>query len=317
MGKSIEEEIKTVAQRLLDEKKVDLVLGYEEGTLPLRTSPCFIRDSSQTHRLVWNSRCANNLAVYLPKIEEKVAIVAKGCDGRSIVGLIKEKQVTREQVVIIGVSCSGILDQKKIETQLSGREPLELWEENESITMRGDNFEEKLKRERLLYDSCLVCTCKQPLLHDFLFGRIRVQRPLDEYGEVSIWEKKDDNEKWTSLEKEISKCIRCYACRNACPSCYCQECFVDQTMPLWFGKGHHLSDVMIFHIVRHFHGAGRCVDCGACDRACPTGVNLRVLRKGVEKYIKDNYAYEAGMDLDMLPPLATFKQEDPQDFILQ
>ncbi|NIO18560.1 4Fe-4S ferredoxin, partial [bacterium] len=58
-------------------------------------------------------------------MKEKVGIVAKGCDIRSIVGLIKEKQTKREDVFIIGVPCPGIIDRKRIENILNDRELLE------------------------------------------------------------------------------------------------------------------------------------------------------------------------------------------------
>ena len=92
-------------------------------------------------------------------------------------------------------------------------------------------------------------------------------------------------------------------------------CFVDQTMPAWFGKTNDLSDTMIYHIVRAFHMVGRCVDCGACSRACPMDINLRELMKKIEKIMKERYGYEAGVSLEEVPPLGEFKMEDPQEFI--
>ena len=75
----------------MTDKKVDVIIGYERGTLPLRTRPAFIREPEETKKLVWNLGCDNTLSSYLKTVKGKVGIVAKGCDARSIVGLISEK----------------------------------------------------------------------------------------------------------------------------------------------------------------------------------------------------------------------------------
>ena len=86
-------------------------------------------------------------------------------------------------------------------------------------------------------------------------------------------------------------------------------------MPTWLGKTDNISDTMVYHIVRVFHAAGRCVDCGACSRACPVGIDLREQTQKMVELVKELYGFEAGLNLEDLPPLATFKQDDPQDFI--
>jgi len=63
--------------------------------------------------------CENTLAAYLPKRKEKAAIVAKGCDSRAVVELIKEKQVPRDQVIVIGVPCRGMIDRAQVEASVT------------------------------------------------------------------------------------------------------------------------------------------------------------------------------------------------------
>lgn len=310
-----EKQLREVAEKLLIDKKVDLIIGYEKGTLPLRTRPTFIREPEETKRLVWNSRCENNLSFYLKTVKEKVGIVAKGCDSRSIVGLIKESQVKREDIFIIGVPCPGIIDKKKIEDILDGRELLEGVESDSQILLKAEGFEETLDQDKLLHASCRSCKHRNPVLSDTLMGKEISQPQTDEYSDVEEFASKQDNERWAYFNDETSRCIRCYACRNVCPACYCPQCFVDQSLPTWFDRTPHLSDTLIFHIIRTLHTAGRCVDCGACSRVCPMNVELRMLNKKTEKDVKELYGYEAGTDLEELPPMATFKIDDPQEFI--
>ncbi len=312
---NLEKSIREVAKKLLNEKKVDLIIGYEQGTLPLRTTPCFVNKAEDVQKLVWNPNCDANLSKYLVGRKEKVGVVAKGCDARAIAVCIVEKQIPRENVIIIGVPCLGVIDRKKVEAKLDGKEALEAIAEGEQIRVKGEGFESVLPKKDFLCDSCLTCRHRNPPVYDVFVGEKVPETAIDEFAEVSDLESKSAEERWAHFKEELSKCIRCYACRNVCPLCYCKMCFVDQTMPAWFGKTNDLSDTMIYHIVRVLHVAGRCVDCGACSRACPMDINLRELVKKTEKIMKERYNYEAGLNLEEVPPLGEFKMDDSQEFI--
>jgi ferredoxin len=316
----LEKMLRETARQLLSENQVEVIVGYERGTLPMRTTPCFIRDPDRVDRLVWNLNCENNLAEYVHHANGKVGIVAKGCDARAIVAAIVERQVPRENVVIIGMPCQGLVDRQAIEAQLKGQEILEARVNGGEIVLRGADFEETLHLPEVLCDDCLLCRHKNPPVYDVLIGE-----PIEDaemLGEDTVRRPSvEDLESWTADERwayfagEFSRCIRCYACREACPACYCPECFVDQSQPRWFGGGDDLSDVIAFHLVRLYHIAGRCLECGACVRACPMDIDLRVLGRKLEKDVRERYEYEAGIDLDSTPPLSTFRTDDPQEFI--
>jgi len=309
-------EIRGVARKLFEEDKVDLIIGFEEGSLPLRATPCFIRSGKETGRLVWNSSCENNLAVYLPKKQERVGIISKGCDSRSIVGLLQERQIKRENLVIIGVPCQGMIDRKKIEEKLQGKEIKEAYEKQKAIILRGSGFEKEARKSDCLQDSCITCTHRNPVLYDILIGEpVEEQKEADEFEAIRAFEARSSDERWDYFTQQTKKCIRCYACRNACPLCYCKECCVDSSQPQWFGKSIEITDIQVFHIMRSFHTAGRCVDCGACMRACPMEVDLQFLNKKIEKDVRELFFFEAGIDSEEPPPFATFKPDDPEDFI--
>ena len=312
-----EEKIRELAGRLLRDGEVDLIIGHERGTVPLRSTPCFVRDPEDLDRLIWDPTCDINLAKYLHDREERIGILAKGCDARSIAVCASEGQVEMDKVVIIGLPCPGIISRKKIKAEMAGREILDATVTDEKITVKGEGFEKEFPTKTFLDDSCLSCRHRNPPVYDVLIGD-----PLpevadgDEYAEVDELESKSAEERWDHFVDEISVCIRCYSCRNVCPMCYCKECFVDETMPAWFGKTNEITDTMIYHLVRAIHLTGRCVDCGACSRACPMDINLRALTKKAEKIARERFNFEAGLSPEETPVLGAFKQEDSEEFII-
>ena len=310
------EGIREAVRTLLRKKEVELVIGFEKGTMPLHSTPCFIRKEGEVDRLIWNSFCDNNISKYLVKREERIGIVAKGCDSRTVVELIKEKQISREQVVIIGVPCHGLIDRRRIEAKIGGKKILKAEEEDNGIIVKGAGRTDVFAKNECLHPSCQACTHRNPVISDILIGEEVEENASDSYSDVAELEAESPEERWKYFSHEVDKCIRCYACRNACPLCYCEECFVDCTRPKWIGKTTDISDTMIFHIMRAFHMAGRCVDCGACERACPMGIDFRKLTRKLVHDVKELYGYESGTSLDEVAPLTTFKPDDPEEFIL-
>ncbi|MGC8720009.1 MAG: 4Fe-4S dicluster domain-containing protein [Thermodesulforhabdaceae bacterium] len=311
------EKIREIAGRLLQDKVVDGVIGFRKGTIPMINNPVFIKHTEQVSQLYWDSWCGVNLANYLPKRQDKVAIVAKGCDARSIVVLLAENQISREQLYIIGVPCKGMLDRKKVWDALKDRAQYltDVREENGKIIVAGKNFSVEFDRNQYLQDNCAICIHRNPVIYDELVGEMVVEQQVDRYEDIRAIEAMTSEQRWEYFRKLIEPCIRCYACRNACPFCYCPQCFVDESKPQWVGKTIDPTDTFTFHFLRAFHLAGRCTDCGSCERACPVGIKVRMFTKKLEKDVKELYGYEAGMQLGERPPLDTYRPDDPQDFI--
>ena len=314
LDKSVQE---TVAG-WLSAGEIDLFIGYEAGPLPLRATPLFVRRPEDVSRLIWDATCENNLVAFLPRYrDKKVGIMVKGCDSRAIIGLMQEKQVLRENLRIVGVSCPGIVDPKKVAARLDV--PIE---DLEDVFLDGEEIlvgEARIPLGETLYDMCRACTQHNPIVYDVRMGvEIADETPEDPFAHVHEMEKLSTDERWARFAGEMQRCNLCYACRNACPLCYCNVCFVDRTTPRWFNQTAEPADVQFYQIMRTFHLAGRCVGCGACTRACPQGIDLRLFLDKLRLDVRDLYGYEAGVDPEVLkaPPLTTYREEDYNDFVM-
>ena len=313
---SLKEKMMHTALLLLTQKRVDVVLGFQRGTVPMMTQPILISQPERADQLHWDSFCSINLANYLPHRKDRIAIFAKGCDSRNIVLQIQENQINREQLYVIGVPCRGMLDRRKVRAALNDRQLLGVRETSEHLHLLGEGFMDTLERSGYLQDNCAICIHRNAVIYDDLLAEpVIEQEGLDRYEDVKAIEAMTAKERWSYFEKLLAPCIRCYACRNACPMCYCPTCFVDESMPQWLGKSIDPTDTKTFHFLRAYHLAGRCTDCGNCERACPMSIKVRQLTKKLEKDIIEFYDYEAGLSPDQRPPLDTYRPDDPQEFI--
>lgn len=314
MDKKTTDKIREIAKRLLGEGKVDVVIGYKESTAPLKCAPFFAHTEEECDKLVWDYNGRINLANFLPRRKDKVAVVAKGCDARNIVNHIVENQISRDQVYIIGVPCQGMIEPDLV-VEKEPREIREVIQGDGRLVLKGKDFETTVDCKDVLRQNCSVCVHKNPPVYDELAGEEVPEQEVDRYVDIKELLAKSDSERYKYYQDLISTCIRCYACRDACPLCYCQVCFVDETMPQWVGKSTDPADTMTYHILRAFHCAGRCTDCGACESACPMGIKVRQFTRILEKDVNEQYGYEAGMALDKQPPLAVYRPDDPEEFI--
>lgn len=270
------------ARELVSGGKVHVVIGYGAGTAPGKTAPVFVRQAEDVERLVWNPACHHNLAVYLTRREVRglgrPAIVAMGCTVRATVVLIQEGQIQREDVEIIGMSCEGM----------------------------GDP----------LFQKCRACDVRTPREVDHLIGdEIGPAEGAVEDPVMARLEASSPEERWSFWTETLSRCIRCYACRAACPVCYCERCIVEKNQPQWLTTSPEPRGNLSWNITRAMHLAGRCVECEACERSCPVDIPLMLLNRQVSRVVEDCFDHRAGYDREAKPAMVVFAAADKAEFI--
>lgn len=304
----IQDKIQEEARKALESGDVAVVIGWGAGSVPFKTTPVFISKPDDADRLVWNPACVNNLAVYLPKLakDRKVGIVAKPCDIRSMVSLIQERQVKRENLFIIGLGCGGAVDAANLDDQdFSLRDITALDWDGGKLKVTTTSGEHTLECSDCLRDMCLVCTKREPAISDVKLGEAV---PLAEPRACEVPDLPAERQKYWS--EQFSKCIRCYACRQVCPGCYCEQCFADRIEPKWTAKKATPEEAWMFHATRLMHLAGRCIGCGECERVCPVDIPVAELAREMAGIIKQKYGFEAGDPEETAPVLGQFRDDD-------
>lgn len=309
----MQEQLIKRAKELLADGTVQKVVGWQKGLFDEDVTPAVFASAEELDKgFVFNKYCAANLSKYLVKItreieikksttrmnntmakqrdpnaqdapipQERVLVFLKPNDTYSFTELLKENRITRDDVYAIGVPCQD--------------------------TLEGDSV-------------CANCANKKSVSCDELIGVDAEAAPVESgrMDQVAKLEAMTADERYEFWQNEFSRCIRCNACRNVCPACTCEKCVFDNNALYTSQKVAETSfEESLFHIIRAWHVAGRCTDCGECSRVCPQGIPLHLLNRKFIKDINEIYGeYQAGSDLETRPPMLTFKEEDPETSII-
>lgn len=306
--------VRAKARQLLESGAVQLVIGHARGTTPYRSRPHFASSVEQTGALIHDITCSTNLAVYVNKPATKVAVIAKGCDARSLITIINEGQAERSDVLIVGVSCEGKLDEDLLLAKLNfpPRKVQSVREEGADVVVEGTEGEVRIARSEVIMPNCKYCRVRTPAIADERIGEQVSPCPeADTYPDLAELDAMSESERALFWQEQFEKCIRCYACRNACPSCFCPECFVDEYHPQWalHGGGQFRGNWM-WNVGRAQHLAGRCSACGACELACPVHIRLMLLNRWMERATNEAFDHLAGMSETQKQLPALFRKSE-------
>lgn len=310
----MQEKLIEKAKSLLADGKVQKVLGWKKGLFDEDITPAVFTSAEELDKdFVFNKYCKANLSKYLVKItreievkksttrmnntmakqrdpnaqdapipSEVVLVFLKPSDTYSFTQLLKENRITREDVYAIGVPCQDTLDGGEL---------------------------------------CESCTGKKHVSCDELLGvdeNEEASPNTKRMEEVSKLEAMTSEQRFEFWRNEFSRCIRCNACRNVCPACTCEKCVFDNNALYTTQKVAETSfEENLFHIIRAWHVAGRCTDCGECSRVCPQNIPLYLLNRKFIKDINEIYGeYQAGADMESKPAMITFKEDDAEPSIV-
>lgn len=310
------------ASELLADGTVVRVLGWKNGEFVYDPTPAVFESAEALEKdFVYHDFCGSNLSKYLinlSRLEGKTLVFLKPCDSYSFNQLLTEHRIHRENVYIIGISCDGKLDPDTVRS--SGAEGiLGVKTDGDVVTVDTMYGEITLKREDCLLERCKNCKSKKVVVFDEMLGENGEVNPdCARFDEVEKLEAMTPDERYAFWRGELSRCIRCNACRNVCPACSCEQCIFDNPASGVSQKAAASSfEENMFHIIRAFHVAGRCTDCGECSRVCPQHIPLHLLNRKFIKDINTYYGeYQAGAEEGSRAPLVNFTKDDCEPSIV-
>ena len=276
------------AKELLSNGTVNRVIGWEKGLFEDDQTPRVFTSVEELDKdFIYNDYSVATVSKYLikeTKKEGKILAFLKANDTYSFNQLVKEHRVNRDNVYIVAVPSNGEAQKGKIHVVYD-----EIMDTDGKISA---------KKEESLEDK-------------EAFNKERFEM-------IAKLEAMSADERFAFWQNELSKCIRCNACRNVCPACTCEQCVFDNPKSGVAQKAAADSfEEKMFHIIRAFHVAGRCTDCGECSRVCPQNIPLYLLNRKYIKDVDEIYGeYQAGEDTETRAPLNTYNTEDAEPSIV-
>ena len=317
MQKVTREQLIDKAASLLADETVKFVLGWKKGEFDYDITPAlFDNVNDLKENFVWNDFCGANFSKYLVsktrKCDGKILVFLKPCDTYSFNQLLTEHRFDREKVYAVGIPCEGMVDIEKVKAVCGdGISSIDCGEKLTVNTIYAD-APITVDTADVLAERCVNCKSKKHVAYDELMGEDGEVIESNRFDEVARLEAMTPDERFAFWQNELSRCIRCNACRDACPACTCEKCVFDNPNSGVENKSPANSfEEKMFHIIRAFHVAGRCTDCGECSRVCPQNIPLHLLNRKFIKDIDNFYGeYQAGAEVGSRAPLVNYTTDD-------
>ena len=306
------------AVSLLADGTVTAVLGWHKGEFDYDVTPAvFKNEADLRENFVWNDFCGANFSKYLvaktDRLEGKMLVFLKPCDTYSFNQLLTEHRFDREKVYAVGIPCEGMVDIAKVkEICGDGIVSVDCSGDKLAVTTLYEEQPVAVATAEVLAERCVNCKSKKHVAYDELLGEEGEVIDSNRFDEVEKLEAMTPDERFAFWQKELSRCIRCNACRDACPACTCEKCVFDNPNSGVENKAPANSfEEKMFHIIRAYHVAGRCTDCGECSRVCPQNIPLHLLNRKFIKDMNEFYGeYQAGAEVGSRAPLVDYTTED-------
>ena len=318
MQKITREQLIEKASLLLAAGTVSAVLGWGAGEFGYDVTPTLFKSVEELERgFVFNDFCGANFSKYLvsktQKTDGKILVFLKPCDTYSFNQLLTEHRFDREKVYAVGIPCEGMADITGVKAiSGDGISKVECKDDSIVVTTLYNDEPAVISASDVLAERCVNCKSKKHVAYDELIGDSGEVIESQRFDEVERLERMTPDERFAFWQNELSKCIRCNACRDACPACTCEKCVFDNAASGVENKSPANSfEEKMFHIIRAFHVAGRCTDCGECSRVCPQNIPLHLLNRKFIKDINEFYGeYQAGAEVGSRAPLVDYTTED-------
>lgn len=294
--------IQAVARAILEAGAAEGVFGYSSDGDDVR--PAFLTDAQSVTALTVPGRPAYGLARLVRDYlrGRRVAIFGLTCDIRAVVELAKRNSLDPDRVLTVGLNCDAMPQAHPRPNCLRCEYPRAFMADLEiSVGDRACAAEVHSERGEAVLQAAGLAEAPP-----FALPGGWEETAAARAGEFTL-RQADRKERLAYWFSQFDKCIKCYGCRNACPLCYCKDCYLDAGRGLV--PGGQLAPARLFHLTRLAHVADSCLNCGQCEAACPMEIPLARLYHMLHKELSGIFGYRPGVD-SAPPPLISFDESE-------